>query len=106
MDYEHEEWVISRKSCGDLGVDGQVIDSFKKCLNPLLSTTDPEDHFRVTLWAPVTITDLNIKWLKNPFPWQFHLSNKKNAEGTTICMLLTPPKSELHSWKEKLGSKL
>jgi hypothetical protein len=73
-----------------------------------------EIHFEYTAWVLVPISNPKFNWLKDCTSSQFHKFKKfsgfklhlTNDNRTIICMLSSPPKSELFSLKEKRGSEL
>ncbi len=77
--------------------------------HPLNSTANSGDHFEITGWVPVTISkptlpDLRI--IDPPYNESHHQPKITEAipdvsdYSTTICIILIPPRSERHSWKE------
>jgi hypothetical protein len=73
------------------------------------STADPRDHFEVTARVPVAISKPIFSRQWNCSLRQCHRSRTSESSSdysTAICMLLTTPKTELHSWREESGPKL
>jgi hypothetical protein len=77
------------------------------------SKGDPWVHFEVTGWVPVKISSPNFYWLYNRLIW--HLLQSKTTKGlcnvydyysTAVCMLLTPPRSEMVFQKKEWGLEL
>ncbi len=86
-------------------MDMNSINQSIKVFAHLGPTADPGDDFEVTVWVPDTflnpiLTCFNYKW---QFRWSMTNEGAQIAfnYSTSICMLLTPSKSELHSWNRE-----
>ncbi len=123
--YDHRllirSWKVSSALYGGLAVDWIVFTpSFRKywcfCMFLVIAESSKSPWWshslsiccgtiKPQLWLAVQLFPLEVLLIRE-YIWMaytFFFSN----HPTTICMLLTPPKSELHSWKRKTrGSKM
>jgi hypothetical protein len=95
-------WILFKRVMEDLGTDLYSVNANGWSRRSRWSYSfSANDKIKPMVQLAVKLFHITISTIRDYWRLTEYIDNR-----ITICMLLTPPKSELHSWEEKWDSKL